>query len=171
MSKLSRSPDRHTFLKKTGKYADQSAIRPLIPVNEHEVSDWLPDRDQQESNPAWQEHNLEHDLRSAPALLDKVRTNDTYAQNLYAALCNTQWRRDEVLHKLRDDTWHCSWRHAGGIIADMRGEGDYIEWYMSGMDPMGDGPQPGSVPEGTVTAEVREDLRGLGWYEVSDGKP
>ena len=51
---------------------------------------------------------------------------------------------------LKERKWSCSWRYAGGIIAHMRREGDYIDWYCAG-------------DEGTVTGEIKEDFKQLGW--------
>jgi hypothetical protein len=113
------------------------------------------------------EGDLEYDLRSTNWICAKVRNSDAYAQNLYAAMCNMRFQRQDVLPILRDEFWSCSWRHAGGIIADMRESGDYMDWYCSGIgEGLGNGDADGSrgyVPEATVTDEVREDLLKLGW--------
>jgi len=75
---------------------------------------------------------------------------------------------------LKDQTWSCTWRYAGGIIADMLQQGDYIDWYCSGIvdgslrdvedDAVRD--RKGYVGEGIITNEVREDLARLGWLTV-----
>lgn len=107
--------------------------------------------------------NLEHDLRSADWILTKVCTSEAYAQNLYAAMCNMEFIKNEVWPLLQDQRWSCSWRYAGGIIANMQEKGDYMNWYCSGIGPKG---ESGFVSEGTVTDEVREDLQKLGWSAV-----
>jgi hypothetical protein len=104
-------------------------------------------------------------------MLKKVRDSDTYAQNLYAAMCNMRFQKLDVLPILKEELWSCSWRHAGGIIADMRMQGDYIDWYCSGIgnEGLGNGDFDGTknyVPEGFVTDEIREDLKQLGWVPV-----
>jgi hypothetical protein len=82
-------------------------------------------------------------------------------------MCNRDWQKREVLPILKDETWSCTWRYAGGIIADMREQGDYIDWYCSGIgDGLGNGDSDGTkgfVSEGTVTDEVADDLYTLGW--------
>jgi len=129
----------------------------------------LNDLDPEENVPenAPPEGDLEHDLRSTEWICAKVRNSDAYAQNLYAAMCNMRFQRQDVLPILRDEFWSCSWRHAGGIIADMRESGDYMDWYCSGIgEGLGNGDADGSrgyVPEATVTDEVRADLLKLGW--------
>jgi hypothetical protein len=78
----------------------------------------------------------------------------------------------KVVPILKDQRWSCSWRHSGGIIADMQEKGDYIEWYCSGIgnDDAGYGLDArlatGYVPEGQVTEEIEEDLKKLGWVAV-----
>ena len=110
------------------------------------------------------DHNLEKDIQACEWMLKKVIDNETYAQNLYAAMCNNVFQRNEVWPRLRDEYWSCSWRSAGGIVADLRGQGDYIDWYCSGI--MGAGKEDsfqGYVHESTVTDEIRQDLFAIGW--------
>ena len=128
-------------------------------------------------DPEWQKDNLEWDLRTADWILDKTRASECYAQNLYAALCNNNFvKADDSFKILKQDYWTCSWRGSGGIVANMRQEGDYIDWYCSGMggltsyDP-DDGRNTGYVTEGTVTDEIREDLERLGWLVVFNKEP
>ena len=106
--------------------------------------------------------NLEHDLYNTVWICKKVMEDDTYAQNLYAAMCNVQFQKLEVVPILKEEFWSCSWRYAGAIIANMRGEGDYLNWYCSGIYQDSNG----HVPEGTITKEIREDLKKLGWRSL-----
>ena len=122
---------------------------------------------QREADEKWKENNLEYDLRSTEWICDKARASDAYAQNIYAALCNQSWQRNEVWPLLKGDYWGCSWRYAGGIVADMREQGDYIDWYCSGIRDV-DSPDNGFVGEGHVTEEIREDFFKLGWIPVND---
>ena len=118
-------------------------------------------------------HDLEADLMTGQHIVSRVREDQAYAQNLYAALCNTQWQHQDVWTKLKDITWSCTWRSAGGIVADMREEGDYMDWYCSGMTiwKEKDGVAPTGaelyyVPEGMITDEIRKDLAQIGWQLV-----
>lgn len=95
--------------------------------------------------------DMERELLSCEIIAEKCRASEDYSQNLYAALCNNQFFRD-------DARWVCSWRQAGAMVADLRGEGDYMDWYCSGISAFDN-----FVPEGVVTEEVRNDLSLLGW--------
>ena len=113
------------------------------------------------------DHNLEESIRTCEWMLKKVVDNETYAQNLYAAMCNNVFQPNQVWPRLRDEYWSCSWRGAGGIVADLRGQGDYIDWYCSGIGGgLGNGDETGIkgyVSESTVTDEIRQDLFAIGW--------
>lgn len=112
-------------------------------------------------------NNLEHDLLNCEWLRNKVRASARYSQNLYAAMCNQSWQKLDVLDILADHEWSCTWRYSGGIIADLREEGDYMDWYCSGIGGgLGNGDETGTkayVSEGQVTEEIEEDLKQLGW--------
>jgi len=107
--------------------------------------------------------SLEYALRTSDTLCDKV-VNDTYAQNLYAALCNNDFIKDGI-------TCFYSWRAAGRIVANMREQGDYFDWYCSGIIPDEDTNISKEtkerfknyVSEGLVTSEVKSDIESLGW--------
>jgi hypothetical protein len=171
MTKVSKSPERYTF-------QAQSTLKKLEedPTNESAISmlkmyqSWKDDADAKTLDTEWQKNNLEYELRTCEWILTKVRESDKYAQNLYAAMCNMQFQKLDVLPILKNDLWSCSWRHSGGIIADMRQQGDYIDWYCSGIGGgLGNGDENGDrgyVPEGTVTEEIKIDLNKLGWVPV-----
>ena len=168
----SKSPERHTFqkngyierCKKEGKEPDPSIIQMY--------ESWA-EESEYENRP---ENDLEYDLRSTDWILAKARASDAYAQNIYAAMCNMRWQRLDVMPILKDEYWSCSWRSSGGIVADMLQQGDYIDWYCSGMggldgdyDPDGGKTfeqwqaRTGYVSEGTVTDEILADFKALGW--------
>jgi hypothetical protein len=129
---------------------------------------WAKD-DKYENRPI---NDLEYDLRTTDWILEKARTRDEYAQHIYAALCNMRWQKLDVMPILKDEYWSCSWRSAGGIVANMREQGDYMDWYCSGMGGVAtydlkEGDEYMArmkyVPEATVTEEIKEDLNKLGW--------
>jgi hypothetical protein len=161
MKKISKSPERNTFQR--DKYIERQIEKGLMDDPEtNKMIDWYKTYSElkleKEQDPEWQKNNLEFDLRSTEWILSKVRESDTYAQNLYAAMCNNDFIKNDVWPILQQETWACSWRYAGGIIADMREQGDYIDWYCSGI-----GRHDDHVGEGTVTDEIRDDLLKLGW--------
>ena len=177
MKKIASSPERHTFQKEGYiKRCEEKGEEP----NPNYINLYKTWREQDEENlvdPAWQKNNMEYDLRSSKELCDKVKESDNYAQNLYAAMCNMDWQSREFWQELKGETWSCSWRHAGGIVADMREQGDYIDWYCSGIgnEELGnglDGTIPDVtdgrdyVPEGVVTEEIELDLNRLGWRPI-----
>ena len=171
-SKPASSPDRFTF---QIEGARKRAAEDGKEVPEFYENFWKTAKEQDEDNLKdleWQQNNLEYDLRSTEWICDKAKANNDYAQNIYASLCNNDFLKLEVVPILKNDTWSCSWRYSGGIVADMRGEGDYIDWYCSGIgtDDSGYGldhrQATGYVPEGIVTDEIREDFKKLGWIVV-----
>ena len=179
----SQSPDRDTFQRdayvarqeEEGHDVSDDYLAILESIREQNKNKW--------ADPKRCENNLEYDLVTTDWILTKVRESRVYAQNLYAALCNNQFRRNDIWPLLKGENWSCSWRYAGGIIADMRQEGDYIDWYCSGirndytLDDEGyaqlDKPcqelyieSKSYVNESVVTDEVREDLFKLGWLVI-----
>jgi hypothetical protein len=119
-----------------------------------------------EQDPAWAIDNMEYDLRSTDWILDKVRSSEVYAQNLYAALCNNDFQKRDVMPILTNKTWSCTWRSSGRIVADMREEGDYLDWYCSGIVEDDIAGEPTYASEGMVTKEIEADLLRLGWNVV-----
>ena len=189
MAKLSKSPERGTF--QATKYIERQAEKGLTPENDQDTlamvefyDSWKVQAEDREKDPNWSKNNLEYDLRTCDWILNKVRNDDAYAQNLYAAMCNNEFQKIEPWLILKEDTWSCSWRYAGGIIADMQEKGDYINWYCSGIrNDLDDSVKEGwsdlerhryetiyarYVGEGHVTAEITDDLLKLGWTVVDN---
>lgn len=168
MSKISRSHGRHQFQKDSyikrqkekGKTVREDYLEFFDKVAESHLTKF--------DEPKSQENNLEYDLLTTDWILEKVRNSETYAQNLYAAMCNNSFQKLDVLPILKDERWSCSWRYAGGIIADMREEGDYIDWYCSGIGPIEGDRNSSFVSESAVTDEIRADLKRLGWTVFED---
>lgn len=173
MSKVSKSPDRHSFQK--NGYVNRMTEKEQ-PVNNDYLDLFeriIDDHAHKFDNPKSRENNMEYDLLTTDWILEKARTSETYAQHVYSAICNNDFQKLDVIPVLKGETWGASWRSAGGIVADMRQEGDYINWYCSGIgDGLGNGDADrtkGYVPEGYVTDEIRSDLQRLGWVLVPGG--
>jgi hypothetical protein len=181
MTKVSKSPDRHTFQKEA--YLERKAEEGEEPSQAYlDMFDRILEQDKDKfSDPKSRENSMEYDLLTTDWILDKVRGSKSYAQNLYAAMCNMRFVKKDLFPYLRQDPdkdlVSYSWRYAGGIIADMRQEGDYIDWYCSGMgglnhDFEGDETneqwqkRTGYVPESVITEEIEADLLKLGWIPV-----
>lgn len=88
------------------------------------------------------ERDFEADLRET--LGAKICSSDSKAREVYSALCNVRWEHEN------GSRFSCSWRSAGGIIAETRHRGDYMDWYCSGR-------------EGTITSEISDALASKGW--------
>ena len=187
MKNVNSSPQRNTFQKEG--YVNRCREKGKEPLTEYlELFENIAKQDEENiMDPKWQQDNLEYDLRSTQWICDKVKYSVTYAQNLYAALCNNYFLKNDVWPILNEKYWSCSWRHAGGIIADMLQTGDYIDWYCSGitgptditeeefnaLDDAGKAYHKqvkSYVGEGFVTDEIKEDLHRLGWLVVPDNR-
>jgi hypothetical protein len=182
---ISSSPERHTF--QAEAYVERCKEEGKEPSEDY-LNIYKSAKQQDEeniANPEWQKDNMEYDLRSTQWIIDKVKASDVYAQNLYAAMCNNDFTKNDVIPILTEKRWHCSWRSAGGIIADMQEKGDYIDWYCSGIRDVkildDDEFQALTkeqqeyyiqgkkfVSESCVTDEIREDLLKLGWIVIDE---
>lgn len=93
------------------------------------------------------ERPFESDL--ADALGERIQ-DESVARAAYAALCNVDWQHED------GSRYSCSWRYAGGLVADMRGLGeDYLDFYCSGN-------------EGHVRDDIAEALAAYGWTGTHD---
>lgn len=182
---ISSSPDRHTF--QAEKYVKRCEEKGEDPREDY-LNLFKSARQLDEENivnPEWQKDNMEYDLRSTPWIIDKVKGDKVYAQHLYAAICNNDFTKNDVIPILTEKKWSCSWRYAGGIVANMKEEGDYIDYYCSGIRDATvlDDDEfrqltreqqevyiqgKAFVPEGVVTDEIRKDLLKLGWIVVDN---
>jgi hypothetical protein len=101
------------------------------------------------------EHETEHRLQSdLVALAARIRADDAFADELYCALCNTDWQHDDGTE------WSGSWRYAAGLMAELRELGEcYLDFYCSA-----------SGGEGTVTERVEVAMADLGWHGTAHGR-
>lgn len=148
------SPQRYDFLKQFRKKSfDEGHI---TSEQYQEWMDYIEKCRNNDADPNSESHpSLEKDLRHSQQIADKCKGSKSYSQNLYAALCNNEFKKE-------DKVWGCSWRHAGGIIANLREEGDYIDWYCSGIGTE----IPNYVGESFVTDEIRKDIESFGWLII-----
>jgi hypothetical protein len=180
MSNISKSPDRHSFQKEGYVKRQEKTGEPISEAYLNMFDDILDAHEHKFDNLASRINNMEYDLLTTDWILEKVRSSDSYAQNLYASICNNDFIKMEVIPILRQDPnkdyWSASWRSSGGIIADMQQKGDYIDWYCSGIrNGYGDEEEDKLwnerkyVPEGCITDEIRNDLQRLGWAVAPGG--
>lgn len=93
-----------------------------------------------------QRPSLCRDIQDAVIIKNKLRGSKNYCKRFYGTLCN-----NELVNGSQITGY--SWRSTGGLIADILGEGDYMNWYCSGG-------------EGFIDDEVRLDLLAIGWHIV-----
>ena len=80
------------------------------------------------------------------ALGEDMRASPSLCQEVWSALANVVWDyKDES-----QGSYSCSFRYAGGLISDILGEGDYMDWYCSG-------------PYETVTYKIHSAMLEEGW--------
>lgn len=121
-------------------------------------------------------YSMQTDMMETEWFRTKVKSSRSYAQNLYAAMCNNEFQKQDTWEVLTDNRWSCSWRAAGGVVATLRDCGeDYTDYYCSGMGGFGVGggsdpetyyKETGYVKESEVTDEIRTDLLRLGWVVI-----
>ena len=97
--------------------------------------------------------DLERDMAMSARIPALVHGSELFARLLYAALCNTVW-----MHGATGQQWRISWRGAGSVVARLRGNGDYLDWYCGGE-------------EATVDEQVLAELRALGWELLEAADP
>ena len=184
---MNSSPERGMFqvectLKRVaeGEQTMEEAQEMIDFYKSHQVQ--VREREQKDD---WKIDNMEYDLRSTLCICDKVKANDVYALHLYAAMCNNEFTKNDIIPILTEKKWGCSWRYAGGIVADMQEKGDYIDWYCTGIRDTSalddeefyaltkeqqelyiQGKE--FVAESVVTDEIRQDLLKLGWIVIED---
>jgi hypothetical protein len=99
--------------------------------------------------------SLDMAIYNSILITNKIKQNKNYSQNIYAALCNNKFKNKS------GTVWSCSWRSAGGLVAGIREEGDYLDWYCSGIAY--EVLPEGFVLEQTITEEIQKDFESIGW--------
>lgn len=74
----------------------------------------------------------------------RISESEAFAAEAWSAITNVRWFKADGYIAL------LSFRRAGDVIAAIRGEGDYLDWYCSG-------------PSGVVSDEIRAALANHGW--------
>jgi hypothetical protein len=81
---------------------------------------------------------------------DRIK-DDEVAKEVWSALANVDW-----YHPQTHQHAGYSFRAAGGLIAELRGEGDYMDWYCCG-------------PYAVVSDLIARTLKKQGW--IGDAMP
>lgn len=89
---------------------------------------------------------LDQILNDTQFVKDKLRNSSEYAMNMYRAFCNNEWY--EISNT--KNVWSCSWRYSARLVAQLRGVGDYMDWYCC-------------EDEGVVSEEILFDINSIGW--------
>ena len=74
-----------------------------------------------------------------------LRSSKEFCVEMWSALANIQW-----YYKDNKEDQGFTFRQAGGVIAEIRGEGCYMDWYCSG-------------PDGVVSENIAERMAKHGW--------
>ena len=83
------------------------------------------------------------------SLQDPMQKSLAFATDVYRALSNMRWKRIGSSHEI----FACSWRYAGGIVAETRDKGEtYMDFYCSGG-------------EGTVSEHINKMFNEWGWEQ------
>ena len=82
----------------------------------------------------------------------KIKGDDTFCHNLWSSLANVTW-----VNKKEKSYYEFSFRYAGAIVADIRGEGSYMDWYNQSTS-------------GIVDKGIERGLNELGWTYTLEGE-
>ena len=139
--KYRTSPDRYSFHQNCDKKNLESGTI-IQEVYEMYQKLWQKEKEQ-DAIPTTDLPDLEYELRTSDYIYDKCVKSNDYCFDLYAALCNNEFIKN-------NKTCSYTWRTSGGIISNILEKGDYIDFYLGGN-------------EGFVTDEIKKDLTDMGW--------
>lgn len=92
---------------------------------------------------------------AASAEFMELLKDDDFACKFYCSLENQDWLKGDKIGS------H-SFRGAGALIAELRHEGDYLDWYCSWIDDR--------YTMATIYPEVEQILNKLGWYAKEEDR-
>jgi hypothetical protein len=87
----------------------------------------------------------EFELAAQRQLGDAIRADPAVGVELWCALANVDWQHDD------GSTASYTFRAAGDLVAAIRGEGMYLDFYCSG-------------PDGVVSERIEEAMAREGWH-------
>ena len=93
--------------------------------------------------------DFEADLTAA--LGEKMKADDAFCSLVWGALSNVDW-----YHPGDKTEYSCSFRYAGGVVAEISGRGDYMTYYCSS-------------PDGVVPEEIAHAMKKHGWISDTIG--
>ena len=85
-----------------------------------------------------------------PAVRAETGADTPLSTALWCALANVDWQHASGAE------FSCTWRYAGDVVAALRQEGSYLDWYCCSED------------YGTVAPEILVALAQEGWVPVDD---
>lgn len=97
--------------------------------------------------------DLERDILENDLLKTRAKADRQFALDMYRALCNNVF-----IHSGGEEpvTFGCSWRYAGGIMAELVDGHDYMDFYCAGG-------------EGDISPEIEQVFAELGWTVDPNG--
>lgn len=91
-------------------------------------------------------YKFEQDVLNDKRICEMVSSDETFAREMYASLCNVIWE-----NKSLSDKYAASWRHAGYFVSSITGrDEDYLDYYLGGG-------------EGRVSLRVESEMKRIGW--------
>jgi len=80
-------------------------------------------------------YDLIADILAADQILTKIQNDNTYAQNLYEALCTSSFQKNIISRRRKDIYWTCTPEDAAKNIAQLRNEDK--DWASIDVDRSG----------------------------------